>query len=438
MSWNFLPDYIRGLFPHSPPWCRTASGQLDNCGGDPATTEFTSPPFRSSNFNKIYYDPTLNYAAGVTQFGVTLPHESTGPGTWTSVYVDGFAGYPGANSGGTINLTTSYPDEVWCWTGTPTAADLATAAIETGGNGSVCRRNGTAYPTATVAGVVSTAVPVGWNYPNAVSVGCPDTATTKCVFAFRQSVTSHPYYYTISDVQFCSATNANGWGTGTCGPRWLPTQAECEIRRRRFRSAVVARVDIVPSRPTYPSGRSYLNEMRNFAKWYAFNHTRILAMKTAGGIAFSDSRCHLARWLQYHQHLFAEFSERQGFYGRQQDRVVHKVLLRRADEIDADDRCELAQIGEYFSNRDTFMQGDNIFIGSRPALPGAVDPLDAVTGRCQSNYHLLSTDGFWNQRARIVYRCRRRHRQPGPDRTRRIARPDPRLYTRPALPAAVP
>ena len=113
---------------------------------------------------------------------------------------------------------------------------LATAAVETGGNGSVCRRNGTAYPTATVAGVVSTAVPVGWNYPNAASVGCPDTATTKCVFAFGQSVTSHPYYYTISDVQFCSATNANGWGTGTCGPRWLPTQAECEIRRRRFRS----------------------------------------------------------------------------------------------------------------------------------------------------------------------------------------------------------
>jgi type IV pilus assembly protein PilY1 len=29
-------------------------------------------------------------------------------------------------------------------------------------------------------------------------------------------------------------------------------------------------------------------------------------------------------------------------------------------------------------------------------LSGATDPLDAVTGKCQPNFHLLSTDGYWN------------------------------------------
>ena len=42
------------------------------------------------------------------------------------------------------------------------------------------------------------------------------------------------------------------------------------------------------------------------------------------------------------------------------------------------------RIGEYFSN------------SGNSGLPGAADPLDPVTGRCQRNYHLLSTDGYWN------------------------------------------
>ena len=43
------------------------------------------------------------------------------------------------------------------------------------------------------------------------------------------------------------------------------------------------------------------------------------------------------------------------------------------------------RVGEYFSGN---------FAAS--GLPGAVEPLDATTGRCQPNYHLLSTDGYWN------------------------------------------
>ena len=42
------------------------------------------------------------------------------------------------------------------------------------------------------------------------------------------------------------------------------------------------------------------------------------------------------------------------------------------------------RIGEYFRT------------GSAAGLPGATDPLDATTGQCQMNFHLLATDGYWN------------------------------------------
>jgi signal transduction histidine kinase len=43
------------------------------------------------------------------------------------LYNNGFAGYPGANTGTTIDLTTGYPDTVWCWKSSPTATERQTA-----------------------------------------------------------------------------------------------------------------------------------------------------------------------------------------------------------------------------------------------------------------------------------------------------------------------
>ncbi len=54
------------------------------------------------------------YRPGKSDVGTNLPYESASPGTWTSVYVNAFAGYPGPNSGGTTNLVTGYPDTAWC------------------------------------------------------------------------------------------------------------------------------------------------------------------------------------------------------------------------------------------------------------------------------------------------------------------------------------
>ena len=60
------------------------------------------PPVRSSNYNGVFYDPSAVYRPGKKADGTDLPCEgsdATCGAPWTTVYNNGFAGYPGANSG---------------------------------------------------------------------------------------------------------------------------------------------------------------------------------------------------------------------------------------------------------------------------------------------------------------------------------------------------
>src|SRR5206468_1414631 len=107
----------------------------------------------------------------------------------------------GANGGGTLDLTTAYPDTVWCWKTSPTAAEKLTADSD----GSVCRRNGRPYSQVTVGTNTTPAIAAGYNYPNA-SVTC--SGGQKCNFVNRFTVNGAPYYYKITQVQYCSAKDA--------------------------------------------------------------------------------------------------------------------------------------------------------------------------------------------------------------------------------------
>ena len=381
--------------------------------------------------------------------------------------MNGFAGYPGANNGATTNLVTGYPDEVFCWKAAPdvTADDIATARTD----GSVCRRNGIAYPSVTVSGVTTTAVGAGYNYPNSATGACPDTASTKCVFGRavycwktnatsgeiatarsdgsvcrynnvayasvtvsgitttatdgtigypnaatgscpdtastkcvfnklqqnRLAASGNPYYYTITSVQFCASRSASGWGTGTCTPRWTPINKYVSYGSGGLDAAAFARVDIVPFAGTNAYGRTYAQEMANFAKWYAFARTRVLAMKTAGGIAFAaldqNSRVGFNTLNSFCDSAAFCFPANSNFLNVQDFTPAYKetwftkfysvVPTGATPSLDA-----MWRVGEYFSNR-----------GAAAGLPGATDPLDRVTGQCQMNYHLLSTDGYWFQ-----------------------------------------
>jgi type IV pilus assembly protein PilY1 len=378
------------------------------------------PPIRSADFNNQYYNPTATYGAGRRADGTDLPYESVNPGTWTSVYVDGFAGYPASNAGGTINLTTGFPDSVWCnvnASSPPSAADIATATAAGSEFGSICRLNGRAYPAytrflgASILWQVP-AVTAGYNYPNRFSTTtgttlttdattCPVAADPSCVFMTRVTVFGNPYYYTISRIQYCSSMNGGHWGTGTCTSTWDRATTNAVQYGTNpaipFDPQAFTRVDITPTgfsvnggSPTATdpsgSGRTASQAMANFAKWYAFDRTRLLAMKTASGRAFSVLTQNNARVGFHTLHENGALFQNVDFFTPSQKDAwftkVYAVTPPAGAQTPLPDA--VSRIGEYFRT------------GSAAGLPGAADPLDATTGQCQKNYHLLATDGYWN------------------------------------------
>ncbi len=391
MGWDFLPDYTAyvasGIYH-----CRESKqcGGATSAPGNGYTISRYDPPLRSTAYNGLYYDPALSYTAGKKSDGTSLPCEGSDTvcgSPWTSVYKNGFAGYPGANSGGTINLTTGYPDTIWCRISSPSTAQQNTADSD----GSVCRRNGRAYGTVTVSGTTTPAIAAGYNYPND-SASC--SGSQKCNFTSPFTRNGNPYYYTISNVQYCSAKDSAGWGTSPCASEWDKTTyryVRYGTGAATFDPTAFTRIDILPTgilvngvAASNPSGRTYAEEMANFALWYSFYRTRDQAMKAAAGIAFSA----------------LDQNSRVGFHTLWENSTLFTNVadFTTANKLTWFTRLYSVSPGGGTPLPDAVWRIGELFSGNTAAtgLPGATDPLDATTGKCQFNYHLLSTDGYWN------------------------------------------
>jgi type IV pilus assembly protein PilY1 len=452
MDFEFLPDYTAfvdtgvyhcrdGFGPKPPATGKSCGGGTAQPGSGYVFSQY-DPPVRSSAYNGIYYDPKVVYNAGVKVDGTLLPCESTDTtcgSPWTLVYDNGFAFYSAAglqatNSGTKINLAAAwttatgsapagYPDTVWCWR-SPSSSDKLTAippALGGTGTGNVCRLNGIPYP----AGVTPLPLPTfttpsvaaGYNYPNAIDpatgAATPACAAgTKCLFTFPAKITGNPYYYTVSKVEFCPAQNAAGWGTGACTDLLVPkTNQYVRYGGGAFNPQAFTRVDIRPSTNTFVVNGldvgTTLNvgggfgvvtvpvAMANFSKWYAFNRTRLLAMKTAGGLAFSsyvDSNQMNAGFHSLHEAANAVIG---GFLNiKNFDNAQATQWFTNFYTANANGGTPLPdavwRIGQYFSNA--------MPVTGLPSSGAnkAVDPLASGTGKCENNYHLLSTDGYWN------------------------------------------
>jgi len=415
MNNEYLPDYVGELSLttgfSTVGHCRsTSTGFKPPCGLSPSFTFAADPPYRSDSYNAQYYRASVNWSPGKKPDGSDLPCAGTSAacsGPWTSVYVNGFAGYPGANSGSTANLETGYPDTAWCNAliagPTPTASELATAF----GDGSKCRLNGRVYSQVTSplgpSDWTTPAIAAGYNYPNSLDVATGlatacGNANEKCIFSTSAAVTGNPYYYTISKVQFCSNKTAGGFGVAPCQDNWDAVYRYVRYGTdavKAFDPQAFTRVDIKSTgflvngvTAANPTGRTYAAEMSNFAKWYAFYRTRILSMKSAAGLAFL---------------ALSEDNARVGFHTLWENDVDKGNLFLNVKPFDATQKTSwfnrlygvvptgqtplpdaVYRVGEYFAN------------SGNSGLPGAADPLDPVMGRCQRNYHLLSTDGYWN------------------------------------------
>ncbi|MFN0038143.1 MAG: hypothetical protein ACKVP2_01345, partial [Burkholderiales bacterium] len=348
MNRDYMPDWV-----DDDAACKRASATLTDC-------DYADPPFNSSAFNTIYYNPATTYTPAVNYDGTSR----TSYTTWTAVPNDAY----GVQFTGTIDLTTAYPDNVWCNTGSPSTADR-TPPFASG----VCR-----LPI--VAGV--------WTYPNA-------THNQR----FTVTGTRNPFYYTISSLAWCSTANATGFGNGTCQPKKTATY---RFPKYGTASDGFTRVDILSSTANYPransrtdctgtvgpTGCSYAQEMTNFANWYAYYRTRMQMMKTSSGLAFKQvtdnfrvgfitinpgSPVASANYLPMGDFAAGAGGQKNLWYNKfyAQD-PNDSTPLREA----------LARVGRYYAKVTTGINS------------GMSD--DPVQYSCQQNFALLSTDGFWN------------------------------------------
>jgi type IV pilus assembly protein PilY1 len=142
--------------------------------------------------------------------------------------------------------------------------------------------------------------------------------------------------------------------------------------------------------------RTFAEEMTNYANWYAYYRTRILATKTVSSIAFNglDDKVRVG----YHTLFYPTTSPFQPSpqtfvdikdFNPAQKTLWYTALLNNTTittnpSKQTPTQDAMIRIGEYFKS-------GNGTVGS---LVGATDPINLS---CQRNYHILFTDGATNQ-----------------------------------------
>lgn len=168
-------------------------------------------------------------------------------------------------------------------------------------------------------------------------------------------------------------------------------------------NASFTRRDIISSITSYTRGAArsdctvvgsvatctYAQEIQNFANWFSYYRTRILTMKTTMGLAFSGLGSKyrvgfstITDGVNSSNNGGANFRSIADF-----DDATKTAWFTQLYSIDPRGGTPLQEalrrVGEYYS-------------GNGMGYSGGVGADDPVQYSCQSNYSILSTDGFWN------------------------------------------
>ena len=204
MAWEYLPDYIYSSGSTNFYACFDNGSEGTTAGKISESRRMCvigDPPFMSPDFNKVYYNPDYTYPAGVN-----WDKSSKGDQIITAAKTDpyGVQGYDQlGNSVATVNLTTKYPDRVWCNTNARAATDTTN-----------CKTNsGYDYPTQAYSYFPSSGGVTGSSsndYANGSKsyASYQSTTLTKAPDAsgyvpFRY-VQGAPYYYRIVATEYCN------------------------------------------------------------------------------------------------------------------------------------------------------------------------------------------------------------------------------------------
>jgi type IV pilus assembly protein PilY1 len=418
MSWDFMPDNVlngpgaggakQNCKSCDSSSCMTAAVLCSNSPAAPfqfpGVSTWGEPPYYSAQFNQVYYNPDVSYAAAVNADGT-----SRGDIVATAAPNDAFL------DGTTKNLTTEYPEIYYCTTSAPTAAQLTDTTV--------CRRNG-------INNISGLNYFLYWSN-DATNGGYPLTSFRNRIVRY----TGHPYYFRISPHEYCSDANLinctlSGTPTGTftfpapvryCSSTAnagstavmsdAATSATPKCRRMFDTSTYIyprygrfTRVDIVPGTATYAKGPNavrpdcanatyctYAEELQNFANWYGYYRTRMMMMKTATGRAFIpiDDRYRVGFITinpgspvdadQYEPIATFDATQKGKFYTKLYDQDFRtSTPLRQA----------LSRVGRHFAG---------VTNGINNGMPE-----DPITHSCQQNFALLTSDGYWNDSGTVA------------------------------------
>jgi len=272
---------------------------------------------------------------------------------------------------------------------------LQDSNLQNGGTGAVCRHNNFDYGTGAFPGTYPTG-----KFISPISSGCPANIPT--------TVAIPRHYYVVDSVNFCTTPNTtsnaqwNGFGLSAC-------QGKNDFATHKYvQYGQFHRTDLVAGR-MYPyvdavsgaaGSRTYAQEAINYGNWYAYYRTRILAAKTVSSIAFS----------------FLDKTYRVGFQdlGTSSPTPVKWVDVddfedNPASPISPTHRSDWYNtlFGINITNYSTYTMSAMLRVGNLFKTGGAaglvgVNPLpatakDPITLSCQSNFHVLITDGFTNE-----------------------------------------
>ena len=267
---------------------------------------------------------------------------------------------------------------------------LQDSNVTNGGTGAVCRHNNYPGPGYTSGRFTYSAAP----YTSAVN-------DSSCG-AMPASTLIDRHYYTVDSVRFCPSTIATandpwrGFGTGLCQSKNDLTTNKNVTYGQFHRIALVndgrtfAWTDPITGIPGTP--RSYAAEMTNYANWYAYYRSRLLAGKTTASIAFNslDNTYRVGLHTLYAPNIAANYVDLGDFTPAQKSSWYTKLF------------AVTGPAGAQTYSLDALLRiGDLIEKGAGSAgLPAHNDPLYSVAGNqvtCQNNYHVFFTDGTTNQ-----------------------------------------
>lgn len=386
--------------------------------------------FKDSAYNSQFYNPAIRYIPAVTYTGASMPVQST----WTAVFND--VTETGAVKGGTTNITSGL---AYFYKTTPGeyCSDVALTSCVSASSPSASAPNPAPLRWCSSISAAVSATPASGTCQASrvdpfvymrspaskffITLGSSGsmsvsriTLNNKDILSATVSSTSSTSNLTSNIISKINACTTSVSGTcdisGVYAELVTSTTIMVTVNSATFNgqspvitksgSRTVSATDVysspgsltkvqLSSNSSYPktpyrtdcasSTCSYSEEMTNFANWHTYYKTRLQAMKTAASLAFNpiDARYRIG-YITINSYTSASNFLSISKFDSAQKKLWYAKLYAATASGSTPIRGALSNVGRMYAGL---------------WLNGGSDPVEYS---CQSNFALLTTDGYWN------------------------------------------